>query len=82
MSKTRLLDEEDVKVITNSEIDEIIGSVPDGSVGGGSIGGGGSGSCDCNCNCDHDGSSGDNDPLPDDYDGIITDDDIDRILNS
>jgi hypothetical protein len=80
MSKTRLLDEEDVKVITNSEIDEIIGSTYNGpTIGGGNVGGGG----DCNCGCDGSGSgSGGGEFLPEDYEGIITDEDIEDILNS
>ena len=36
MSKIRLLDEDDVKIITTEEIDEIIGMIPDINCGNGS----------------------------------------------
>ena len=64
MSKKRLLDEDDVRSLTHSEIDEVFDSQ--------------SSTCtnpDCDEDCDGDG-------IPDNYEGDITDEDIDNILNS
>ena len=67
MTRRRILDEDDVYAMTESDFDEVDNEIPSGwKIGDG----------------DGDYDDANEQVLPDDYEGDVTDEDIDAILNS